>query len=127
MKFKLVIAAILCFSFAFNSNAQLANTQWKGSINIPDAHAVLWQFDKDTVRVFFPDKTEETEVMVYKDDAAGKKASFTKLSGTSPCANGFTGMYSYDIAQDKLSLKPLQDTCTGRMSAIQGVSFTRVK
>ncbi|HVU54784.1 MAG TPA: hypothetical protein VHD83_07000 [Puia sp.] len=127
MKYKLTIAVSLCCFFILHANAQLANTQWKGSINIPKAHAILWKFDKDTVKVFFKDKDEDTEVMVYTEDVAEKKVSFTKISGTSPCASGFTGVYNYTTANDKLSLKPIQDTCTGRTSAVHGVFFTRVK
>jgi hypothetical protein len=126
MKYKLVIAASLCF-FILNANAQLVNTQWKGSINIPDAHAVLWNFDKDTVKIFFPDKTEETEVMTYKDDMAGKRIYCTKISGTSPCLPGEKFIYSYAIANDQVSFKAVQDTCSGRSGAVHGVFFTRVK
>jgi hypothetical protein len=127
MKYKLSIAASLCCFFVLNAHAQLANTQWKGSVNIPDARPVLWKFDRDTVRVVFIDKSEETELMTYRDDAGEKKVSFTKISGGSPCASGFTGVYSYKAADDKLSLKPVQDTCTARTSAVTGVFFTRVK
>jgi len=127
MKHKLAITAGLCCFFIVHANAQLVNTQWKGSINIPDAHAVLWNFDKDTLKIFFPDKSEETEVMTYKDDVAGKKIFFTKVSGTSPCLPGEKIIYSYAIVNDQLSLKAIQDTCSGRSGAVRGVIFSRVK
>ncbi|HVW60074.1 MAG TPA: hypothetical protein VHC48_08575 [Puia sp.] len=126
MKKVFITTAIFCFAL-LGAKAQLINTKWSGQVSIPDLRPVLWQFGKDTLRVFFTDSSEKTEIMLYQDNPAGKSLTITKLSGGSPCENGTIGVYGYTIAGDKLSLMPTKDTCNGRSDAIKGVAFARVK
>lgn len=121
-----IATAVLCFTL-LGAKAQLINTKWKGQVSIPDLRPVLWQFERDTLRVFFTDSSEKTEIMLYQDNPAGRSMTITKLSGGSPCANGVMAMYDYTITDDKLSLWPKKDTCNGRVDAINGVAFARVK
>lgn len=121
-----IATAVICFAF-LGTKAQLINTKWSGHVSIPDLRPVLWQFEKDTLRIFFTDSSEKTEIMLYQENPAGKSMTITKLSGGSPCANGVMAVYDYTIADDKLSLWPKKDTCSGRVDAINGVAFTRVR
>ena len=123
---KFILTVVCCF-FLFSLRAQLANTQWKGTVHIPDEHTVLWQFDKDTVKVFFTDNSEAPEIMTYKEDQDKKTVTITKISGGSPCANGTVGVYTYDLADDKLKMKPSQEPCDGRAGAVAGAVYSRVK
>lgn len=112
--------------FWLTSEAQLAGTKWKGTVKTSEEHQVIWVFDKDTTRVIFPDRSEDTEVMLYKEDKDKKQISITKISGTSPCTSNDVGIYSYSITPEGLKIAVVQDPCTERSNAILSVPFTRL-
>lgn len=124
-KLSALLTGIGCL-LLFNAKAQLAGTKWKGSVMTNEEHQVIWEFGKDTSRVFFPDNSEETEVMIYKVDSKKKQLSITKITGTSPCTVNDIGIYSYEITGDELKVTPVQDPCTGRSGAILSAPFKRV-
>lgn len=124
---KLFISIVVCCFFLPGVQAQLANSQWKGFAYTPDSHPILWKFDKDTVTVFFTDSADRPEIMTYKEDKDKMMVTITKISGGSPCDSGTVGVYSYTIADDKLSMKPSQEPCQGRAAAVAGATYTRMK
>jgi hypothetical protein len=129
MKKTLALAAVICLSL-LTAHAQLANSKWKGIIKIPaedgtlQSMGVTWSFQKDTTTVTY-DNGMQPDVMLFKDDKT--TVSFRKVTGGVPCDTTALLTCSYQIKNDQLLLKMIQDACVARSHADASAPFDRVK
>jgi hypothetical protein len=129
MKRTLLLAAIACLSL-LTANAQLANSKWKGVIKIPAQDGTLqpmgvtWSFQQDTTTITY-DNGMQSDVMIFKDDKT--TVSFRKLTGGVPCDTTALLTCSYQIKNDQLFLKMIQDACAARSHADASAPFDRMK
>lgn len=103
-------------------NNILENTQWQGIANIPSPETVILQFSKDVYTVMWNGKT--IEQMNYT--VQGDSITVVKTSGASPCLMLSQGTYKFTIANDKLSLVVISDSCSQRISALGINTYTKV-
>ncbi|HEY4110355.1 hypothetical protein [Puia sp.] len=129
MKKALVLTAIVCFSL-LTAKAQLTNSKWKGVLKIPNdngdlmATPVTWDFSNDTATVSY-DNGNVPDVMTYKVEK--NAISFKKVSGNVPCDNDMVLVCSFEIKNDQLFLKQIQDACKARATVDVSQPFDRVK
>jgi hypothetical protein len=106
-------------------HAQVANTKWKGILNLDGPTPVIWQFDKDTVQIFNFSDSSLVEKMTYK--TAPGFFLFTKVSGISSCDNTTIAKYKFEIRSDSLFIAPFEDPCNDRASAVSNEACIRVR
>ena len=110
----------------------LANTKWKGTIRLPmedgtlQPVGIMWDFQPDTATILY-DNGMQPDVMVYKVDADKNTLTFRKVSGGVPCDTVALLTVSYQIKNDQLSLKMIQDDCKPRSHADASQPFERVR
>lgn len=107
------------------SRAQVANTKWKGTLNLDGPTPVIWQFDKDTIQIFNISDSSLVEKMTYK--TVPGFFLFTKVSGISSCDNSTIGKYKFDIRTDSLFISPVDDPCYDRASAVSNEACIRIR
>ncbi len=107
------------------SKAQLKNTKWTGTMNVPDATTVILDFKADSVDMVVADAGFVGETMTYsvKDSIITMK----KTSGHSPCNIGGEFKVKYIIKDDKLFITNLSDNCDERVQSWNKEPFIRVK
>jgi hypothetical protein len=112
---KALVILTLLFSLTLSANAQLNNTNWKGTIMAPSEVNVVLQFKKDTLNIVIAGTDDVIESMKYsvKDDVI----TINKIAGGSPCSNDVTATIKYDIKDTTLVLVPLTDPCDERKNA----------
>jgi hypothetical protein len=106
-------------------HAQIANTKWKGTLNLDGPTSVIWQFDKDTVQIFNFSDSSLVEKMTYKTEPGF--FLFTKVSGISSCDNTTIAKYKFDIRSDSLFIAPFDDPCNDRASAVSNATCVRIR
>jgi hypothetical protein len=102
----------------------LAGTAWQGITRVPERTAVVFQFKRDTVRMFDQASRAVLETMVYSTNA--HQFTWRKVSGGSPCDTKVPGTYAYRIDKDRLFLTLVSDACEGRSGAFDGEPFKKV-
>lgn len=134
MKKTALLAVIVCLSLltaCLTTHAQLANTKWKGVINIPmengslQPFAVTWLFGMDTVRLIYDNASMESDVMTYKESKG--TIAFKKVSGGAPCDSSAVLSCTYEIKNDQLSFKRISDACEARSHADASQPLDRIK
>ena len=106
-------------------HAQVANTKWKGILNMDGPTPVIWQFDTDTVQVFNISDSSLVEKMTYRTESGF--LLFTKVSGISSCDNTTIGKYKFSIRSDSLFVAPYDDPCNDRASAVSSEACIRIR
>ncbi len=106
-------------------HAQVANTKWKGILNLDGPTPVFWQFDKDTVQVFNISDSSLVEKMTFKTEPGF--LLLTKVSGISSCDNTTVGKYKFEIRSDSLFISPYDDPCYDRSSAVSNEACIRIR
>ena len=106
-------------------HAQVANTKWKGILNMDGPTPVIWQFDTDTVQVFNISDSSLVEKMTYRTEPGF--LLFTKVSGISSCDNTTIGKYKFSIRSDSLFVAPYDDPCNDRASAVSSEACIRIR
>jgi hypothetical protein len=106
-------------------HAQVANTKWKGILNLDGPTPVIWQFDKDTVQIFNFSDSSLVEKMTYK--TVPGFFLFTKVSGISSCDNTTVAKYKFEIRSDSLFIAPFEDPCNDRASAVSNEACIRIR
>jgi hypothetical protein len=106
-------------------HAQMANTKWKGILNMDGAVPVIWQFDKDTVQIFNISDSSLVEKMTYTTEPGFM--FFTKVSGISSCDVKTIGKYKFTIRSDSLFIVPSDDPCQDRASAVSSEPCIRTR
>lgn len=108
--------ALLFVNFiAFNLQAQLSNTQWKGTLNIQGGMDVVFNFTNDTLDVTSPQSGQSIETMKYS--LTDSVLSIQKIYGNSQCDTA-TGNYKYAVKDNQLTLILIKDDCYDRANAI---------
>jgi len=108
----------------------LANSIWRGIIKLPTEGGELvpvpitFNFSKDTAAIIY-DNGNTPEVMTYQVEK--NTISFKKVSGNVPCDSTTVMVVSYEIKNDQLFLKLIQDACKARAAADASQPFDRVK
>jgi hypothetical protein len=129
MKKSLLITAVICFSL-FTANAQLSGTRWQTTIQIPMQNGpqpfqTTWDFQKDTLTVTYDGGKLPTDVMTYSEEKS--IVSIKKVSGGVPCGSDEVGKFSYEIKNDQLLIRKLEDACQVRGAVDISQPFSRVK
>ena len=108
--------ALLFVTFiAFNLQAQLSNTKWKGTLNIQGGMDVVFNFTSDTLDVTSPASGESLETMSYT--TTDSVITLQKLYGNSQCDTTL-GKYKYVITGKEMALSLISDSCSDRSTAI---------
>lgn len=118
----------LCFLFVFAAtsiNAQLTDTKWKNSMNIPDPMETFLNFKKDTVLLSIVADGTLVETMSYT--ISNDTLRLIKISGMSPCSDNLTGLYRFEIKEDKLTITPISDDCSERSNAFKPEPWIKEK
>jgi len=107
------------------SKAQLKNTQWEGTMYVPDETSIILDFKTDSVNIVVPENGMLAETMTYsvKDSIITLK----KTSGHSPCNVGDEFKLKYVIKNDKLFITSLSDPCDERIQAWSKEAYIRAK
>ncbi len=119
----IVFSSLLVFTTAIH--AQVANTKWKGILNLDGPTPVIWQFDKDTVQIFNISDSSLVEKMIYKTEPGF--FLFTKVSGISSCDTSTIAKYKFSIRRDSLFIAPFEDPCNDRASAVSNEACIRIR
>lgn len=108
--------ALLFVTFiAFNIQAQLSNTKWKGTLNIQGGMDVVFNFNNDTLDVTSSQSGQSIETMKYS--LADSVLAIEKIYGNSQCDTA-SGKYKYAIAGNEMTLSLISDNCYDRATAI---------
>ncbi|HEV8082456.1 MAG TPA: hypothetical protein VGP55_04600 [Chitinophagaceae bacterium] len=122
---KKVIVLIIISFITISVNAQLANTKWKGTLNIEGGMETLFNFSSDTLIVLNASSNETIETMKYvvKDSVV----TLQKLYGNSECDGTTIGTYKFEIKNDAMTLSLVSDGCNDRSGAIGTMKLTSNK
>lgn len=120
---KKIIILLLVFLVSFSVHAQLANTTWKGVLNIEGGMEAFFNFGNDTLEVFNASNKESMETMKYmvKDSLL----TLQKIFGGSECDNSTPGNYKFEIKNDERTLSLLSDSCYIRSEAIGTIKLNK--
>lgn len=122
---QLTACLIALFFITLSANAQLPESKWKGTLNIPSPAECLFEFKKDTVFLYLVADNSLIETMSYS--TKGDSLFLTKVNGMSPCTGETKGVYRFEIKEDKLYIKPLSDDCQERLEAFTADAWIREK
>ena len=122
---KTILYTLLFVIFVATANAQLTDTKWRNSMNIPDPIETILHFKKDTVSLTIAGDGSLVETMSYTISKDTLK--LTKLSGMSPCADTVVGIYKIEIKDDKMTIVPLIDDCVERFNAFKADPWVKEK
>ena len=114
---KKIILWIFLVFIVSSVDAQLTNTRWRNVINIPDPYETILQFRKDTATVNLVSDGTLIETMSYS--TIKDTLRLTKLFGNSPCDDKITGIYHFEINDDRLTITFLSDDCNERANALK--------
>lgn len=107
-----------------HAQAALAGTAWQGMARVPDRVAVVFQFQRDTVRMYDQVSRALLETMVYSSTA--HQLTWRKVSGGSPCETNTPGTYAYRIDKDRLFLTLVTDACSSRSGSFEAEPFKKM-
>ena len=108
--------ALLFVTFiAFNLQAQLSNTKWKGILNVQGGMDVVFNFNNDTLDVTTADGGQSIETMKY--NLSDSVLTIIKIYGSSQCDTA-SGKYKYAITGKEMTLSLISDNCYDRVTAI---------
>jgi len=122
---KTILYTLLFVLFVATANAQLTDTKWRNTMNIPDAIETILHFKKDTVSLSIAGDGSLVETMSYTISKDTLK--LTKLSGMSPCSDTIVGIYKIEIKDDKMTIVPLIDDCVERFNAFKADPWVKEK
>lgn len=119
---KMLITAVIIF-IAFCTKAQLANTKWKGTLNVQNGMDAVFNFHNDTLDVSSAESGEGLESMTY--NTTDSVLTLIKLYGQSQC-DTTAGKYKYAIENNELALSLISDECADRSQAIGTMKLEKV-
>jgi hypothetical protein len=125
MKKTLFLLTILFFSFISVTHAQLTNSRWMGTLIMEKTVNVIWNFEKDTLKVLALADSSMIETMTYKTEPG--YLFIARVNGISTCENSTIGKYKFDIRDEKLYLTAVDDACSDRSDAISSDPMIRMK
>lgn len=117
------IIFFLLVTFLFNGlYAQLANTKWKGTLNLDSPMDVVFNFTKDTLEVTSVDDNSSLETNIYS--VQDSVLSIQKLYGQSQCDSA-AGKYIFSISGNQLTLNVKNDPCDSRAQIIGSMKLNK--
>ena len=119
---KILLTAAVIF-IAFSTKAQLANTKWKGTLNVENGMDAVFNFHNDTLDVSSAESGEDIETMSY--NTTDSVLTLIKLYGQSQC-DTTAGKYKYAIEDNELTLSLISDECPDRSQAIGTMKLEKV-
>ena len=123
MRILYILTVLLLMAVA--SKAQLKNTKWQGTMNVPDETPVMLDFKNDSVDILVVENGMVAESMSYL--AQDSIITMKKTSGHSPCNVDDVFKVKYLIKDDKLFISTISDPCDERAASWTKEPFTRVK
>jgi hypothetical protein len=108
---------------ALSTKAQLANTRWKGTLNVENGLDAVFNFHNDTLEVSGAESGEDLETMSY--NTTDSVLTLVKLYGQSQC-DTTAGRYKYAIENNVLTLSVISDECPDRSQAIGTMKLEKV-
>lgn len=104
-------------SFAQNTVNPLKNTQWKGTVNVPDPTGAIIVFEEG--KVTFKEMENGSPIEELSYTVEGNTLTMKKTVGASPCTENQVAKLSFEIVKETLILKVISDDCT-----LRGAAFT---
>jgi len=119
---KIIFIAFIAFISA-SANAQLANSKWKGTLQLDNPTDVVFDFRTDTLEAFVAEDNSSLELMKYsiKDNVL----SIQKISGQSECDDTAVAKYKYEIGSDGLLLTLIEDNCIDRSGVLDNTKWVK--
>jgi hypothetical protein len=121
-KIVFILLATIVLKPAF---AQLKNTRWEGAIKGDNPRNAILDFKKDTLILYAASGNEIIETMTYSIN--GNAFTVKKIGGQSDCNNITPGKYGFEIKDDKILIKVINDACYDRSSALDTTKWTKSK
>lgn len=121
---KYLLAAFIFSFFSLASKAQLENTRWRNTLNVPDPIDCEFVFKKDTLEAYTVANGQMIEAMSYK--LSKDTLRIVKISGTSPCSD-VVGIYKAVLKDNQLTITPIDDPCVERSGAFRPEPWIRVQ
>ncbi|GEO10429.1 hypothetical protein [Segetibacter aerophilus] len=103
--------------------AQLANSKWKGVLELGSPVNVSFEFGKDTLAVMNLDQSSVLETMIYK--VTNSTFTLVKVSGQSDCETSTIGKYKYEIKENTLILTTIEDVCEDRGPVLNNLKLVK--
>jgi hypothetical protein len=128
---KTILLTAVVFCTLISAKAQLAGTKWQGIISIPMQNGTMtpfptvWEFKTDTLSVVYAMGKLPTDVMLFTEDNG--VMTIRKISGSVPCDGDAIGKYAYEVKNDQLFIRKIEDACPARGGADLSKPFDRVK
>jgi hypothetical protein len=122
---KKMIIILIAFFITGTTHAQLANSSWKGTLNLDSPLNTFFNFSSDTLEVLNQEDNSNLETMKYT--ITDSVLTLQKLYGQSQCGGDIIGMYKCKITNDHLFLNVISDSCDGRKYAIGTMELSKVK
>jgi hypothetical protein len=119
---KITFLLLLAFA-AVTTNAQLAKTKWKGTLQLDNPVDVIFDFGKDSLSVYTVAENSGLETMTYS--AKDAVLSITKAYGQSDCDSQVTGKYKFEIKDDEMSLTLIADDCANRSAVLNNTKWKK--
>lgn len=104
----------------------ISNSNWKGTLLIPDAVDVKFTFKKDTLYIT-TETSQEVGTLVFTQ--RNDTLMIRKISGPSPCPEQSEGFYLIEWFENgnKFRLHGISDECEGRIGVFTVNPFERVR
>ena len=122
---KITVFILVTLFFATGVSAQLKDTKWKGTLNIPDPAECTFEFKKDTLYLYVNANGALLETMTFS--IVKDTVYLHKVSGQSPCMPESKGTYRFTIRDEKLYFNPASDDCQERLNAFTPDAWVREK
>ena len=125
MKCGLILIIIILSGKNLQSQT-ISNSNWKGTLLIPDAVDVKFSFKKDTLIITTETNQEVGTVFFsYRNDTL----MIRKISGPSPCPEQSQGIYRIECLENgnKFRLHGIIDECEGRIEVFTMNPFERIR
>lgn len=119
---KIIVTILISFA-AFSANAQVANTKWKGTLDIQGGMNVQFQYGKDTLDVINLDDNSSLETMMYS--IQDSIITIHKIFGASQCDTSTLGKYKIAINNDQMKMTLISDNCYDRSNVINNLTLMK--
>jgi hypothetical protein len=103
--------------------AQFANSKWTGVMRLSNEVNISFVFGKDTLTVFNLDENSIVETMTFS--VANSTLTVYKVSGQSDCSNSTIGKYQYEIMDNVMVLKIVDDVCDDRSEVLNNLKLKK--
>ena len=119
-----ILLLFLCTAF-ISTKAQLANTNWKGTIQGDQPIDVVFHFAQDTLKVENIGDASTLEVLAYS--AKDSLVTLQKVYGQSDCDAAAVGQYKYAIKNNEVTFMLITDGCEQRSAVLNNTKWTKVQ